>query len=185
VVFGRRQLVFGGLLVALGAVGCSTAEPGRVARPQVRRLDWRENCGTHANPIPIATHRLVVRKGRWRVDLSFRNETRVALSVIRPHYPGSTYFGLEPFATASWSEVLDRARAGAAKPRAIADRFSPSKPTLVPPRAGWAGSFAGAGALPAGVPIRVVLGRFVIEGNVPPGFADGFLCISKQVVRLR
>jgi hypothetical protein len=171
-------------LFGLAATGCGTHDSGRPAHPQTVRLDWHENCGTRADPIPITTRRLVVHKHRWLVELSFRNETRVALGVIRPHYPGSTYFGLEPFKTASWTEVLARAGPAAAKPRTIADRFHPSKPTLVQPRAGWAGSFSGPGALPAGVPIRVVLGRFVVRGKTPPRFVGDFLCISRRVVRL-
>jgi hypothetical protein len=107
------------------------------------------------------------------------------LGVTRPHVLGGTYFGLEPFETASWREVLERAEKNAVKPRTVADRFSPSTPRLLAPGQGWSGWFAGPGALPAGTPIRVVLGRFVITGVVPPGFSDGFLCISESVVRLK
>jgi hypothetical protein len=168
-----------------GASGCGTTASAPLARPQVIRLGWHENCGTAANPIPITTRRLVVRERRWRVDLSFRNETSVTLGVVRPHAAGETLFGLEPFETASMREVLKRARTAEAKPRTIADRFSPSTPRLLEPGDRWTGSFAGPGRLPAGVPIRVVLGRFVITGNVPACFYDGFLCISERVVLLR
>jgi hypothetical protein len=35
------------------------------------------------------------------------------------------------------------------------------------------------------VPIRVVLGRFVITGKVPRGLVRMFLCVSQRHVRLR
>ena len=95
--------------------------------------------------------------------------------------PGQTLFGLEVFRTTSLQEVRNRAAAGSIHPQALADRFSPSRPTLIPPGRGWSGSFSGRGGLPADVPIRVVLGAFM-----PPGpITDRFLCISEKVVRLR
>jgi len=175
----------GGCVLLLAAGGCGAAARVPVAPPQTQKLDWHENCGTHADRIPITTHRLVVRRGRWRVDLSFRNQTRVGLNIIRPHFPGGTYFGLEPFKTSSLREVRQRTEAGSIKPRTLADRFSPQKPALLPSGRGWSGSFSGPGDLPAEVPIRVVLGRFVPLGPVPPGFVRGFLCISERAVRLR
>jgi hypothetical protein len=106
--------------------------------------------------------------------------------VLRPHAAGETLFGLEPFSTTSFREVLKRAETGEAKPRSFADRFSPSTPNLLARGARWSGSFSGPGPLPASAPIRVVLGRFVITGaKVPRGFPRGFLCISKRYVRLR
>jgi hypothetical protein len=134
--------------------------------------------------IPIETRRLVVGKHRWRVELAFRNETGVTLSVIRPHVPGGTYFGLESFETASWHEVLERVEQNAAKPGWLADRFTPSRPGPVAPGQRWSGSFSGPAGLPARTPIRIVLGRFVITGAIPPGFPGGFLCISERVVQL-
>jgi hypothetical protein len=164
------------------ASGCGARSSGAVARPQIAHLNWHENCGTRVDPIPIATRRLVVEKGVWRVALSFRNRTRATLFIVRPHFPGSTYFGLEPFRTSSWREVLERANSGAAKPRTLAERFRPALPRLLPPGRGWSGEFSGRAALPAGVPIRVVLGRFV--ATKPIGFLDQFLCISARVIRL-
>jgi hypothetical protein len=175
------------VLVAVAAgllVGCGTTASARVARPQIVNLTWHENCGTRASPLRIKTRRLTVGPRRWRVDLSFRNETSVTLFVLRPHVSGGTYFGLETFETDSLEEVRDRAERNAAKPGLLADRFSPSKPGPLLPEEGWSGWFSGPGALPAGVPIRVVLGRFVITGKVPPGLASGFLCISNRHVRL-
>jgi hypothetical protein len=137
--------------LALPMSGCGSSSSGTVARPQTVKLDWHENCGTRADPIPIATRSLVVEKGVWRVALSFRNRTRITLFITRPHFPGSTYFGLEPFRTASRREVVERAETGAgAKPRTIADRFSPPLPRLLPPGRGWSGEFTGRAALPAG-----------------------------------
>ncbi len=178
---GLANLKLAGLAaVALFLGGCGGSE-GRVAGPQVVQLGWHENCGTRADPLPITTRRLVVGKGRWRVDLSFRNEMGVPLSVVRAHHPGQTLFGLEVFRTTSLQEVRNRAAAGSIHPQALADRFSPSRPTLIPPGRGWSGSFSGPGGLPADVPIRVVLGAFL-----PPGpITDRFLCISEKVVRLR
>ena len=164
---------------------CGSNGSGTVARPQTANLNWHENCGTRADPIPIATHRLVVEKGIWRVTLSFRNRTRVTLFIMRPHFPGGTWFGLEPFRTSSWREVLERAKAGATvSPRTLADRFSPALPRRLPPGRGWSGEFSGRAALPAGVPIRVVLGQFVDIGQTPSGLFGGFLCVSERVVRL-
>jgi hypothetical protein len=119
------------------------------------------------------------------VALSFRNRTRVTLFIERPHVRGGKYFGLEPFRTSSRREVLERAQAGAAKPRTIAERFRPALPRLLPPGRGWSGEFSGPGVLPVGVPIRVVLGRFVAVGQqVPSELSEGFLCISERVIRL-
>jgi hypothetical protein len=109
----------------------------------------------------------------------------VGLNVIRPHFPGKTFFGLEPFRTESLREVRSRAEIGAIHMQALADRFSPRQPALIAPGQSWSGSFSGPGDLPAGVPIRVVLGRFVPLGKVPPGFYRGFLCVSDRVVRLK
>jgi hypothetical protein len=81
--------------------------------------------------------------------------------------------------------VLKRAETAEAGPRVLADRFVPSKPTLVAPGEGWSGSFSGHGRLPAGTPIRVVLGLFYITQHVPRGFFGGFLCVSSRYVRLR
>ena len=166
--------------VALVAGGCGSSSSGEVARAQTASLGWHENCGTRADPLPIATQRLVVGKGVWRVSLSFRNRTRVTLFIQRPHFPGGTYFGLEPFRTSSRREVFERAEAGAgAKPRTIAERFRPPLPRRLPPGRGWSGEFTGRASLPADVPIRVVLGRFVAADDF-----RGFLCISERVVRL-
>jgi hypothetical protein len=170
---------------AVLAAGCDSGSPARWARPQVVELRWHENCGTREHPLPIETRRLAVSRSRWRVDLSFRNETGVSLSVIRPHARDETLFGLEPFSTTSFREVLKRAETAEAKPRAYADRFTPSRPALLAPGERWSGSFSGLGRLPAGAPVRVVLGRFVVTGQVPPGFFAGFLCVSKRYVRLR
>jgi hypothetical protein len=180
----RRSLAIACLALLLMAACGTKAPPSRVARPQVRELGWHENCGTRTHAIPIETRRLVVGKNRWRVELAFRNETGVALAVIRPHVPGGTYFGLESFETASQREVLDRAERNEAKPGWLADRFTPSRPGPVGPGQRWSGSFSGPGGLPAATPIRVVLGRFVSTGAVPPGFPGGFRCISERVVRL-
>jgi hypothetical protein len=168
-------------LAALVLGGCGSGPSSKIAAPQVVRLGWHENCGTRTERLPITTRRLVVGKGRWRVDLAFRNEMRVALSVVRPHHPGQTWFGLEPFRTTSLQEVRNRATAGSIHVQTIADRFNPSRPALISPGQGWSGSFSGPGDLPAGVPIRVVLGAFL-----PPGpIDDRFLCISERAIRLR
>jgi hypothetical protein len=174
--------------VTLVASGCGSAQSaGKVARPQALELKWRENCGTRADPIPIGTRSIVVDKGAWRVALSFRNRTRVTLLISRPHVQGGTWFGLEPFRTASWREVLARAAEGApVSPRTLAEHFSPTLPRLLPPGRGWTGEFSGHAALPAGAPIRVVLGKFVGMGKrTPSDIFRGFLCVSKRVVRLR
>lgn len=157
-----------------------------VAAPQTVTLGWHENCGTRADPIPITTRQLEVRKGVWRVALSFHNRTRVTLFVERPHFPKSTYLGLEPFRTSLRREVIERAQSGAgAKPRTIAEHFSPRLPRRFPPGSGWSGEFTGRASLPAGVPIRVVLGRFIAPGKAPSDAFRGFLCISDRVIRLR
>jgi len=109
--------------VALVVPGCGSSAPARSARPQIAELDWHENCGTRAEPLPIETRSLVVGKRRWRVELSFRNRTRVTLRVTRPHFPGERLFGLEPFSTTSYREVLRRAETGEAGPRTLADIF--------------------------------------------------------------
>ena len=174
----RSLLVAIGLLLFVG--GCGTSSSGKVAGPQTAGLGWHENCGTRADPVPITTRRLVVGNGVWRVSLSFRNRTRVTLFIQRPHFPGGTYFGLEPFRTSSRREVVERAASGAgAKPRTIAQRFNPPLPRRLPSGRGWSGEFSGRASLPAGVPIRVVLGRFVASDDF-----RGFLCISDRVVRL-
>ena len=182
----RPTLVILGAL-AFVATGCGSSSPANWARPQVVRLGWHENCGTRANPIPIRTRRLVVEERRWLVELAFRNETSSALGVLQPHSPDMTYFGLVPFKTASWREVLKREEtARDVYPRTIADRFKPKKPRLLAPSDGWSGSFSGPGRLPALTPLRVVLGLFVIgEGKLPSGFARGFVCMSERVVRLQ
>jgi hypothetical protein len=170
-------------LVFVTACG-TTTRPSRVARPQLLKLGWHENCGTPTHAIPIETRRLVVEKHRWRVELAFRNRTGVTLLVVQPHVRGGTYFGLEGFETASRREVRDRAERFGAKPGWLADRFTPSRPGPVEPGQRWSGSFSGPGGLPAAMPIRVVLGRFEFSGAIPPGFPAGFLCISDRVVRL-
>lgn len=156
-----------------------------MARAQVQNLGWHENCGTRDDALTIETRRLGVRGGRWHVGLAFRNETGVTLTIVRPHVRGGTYLGLDPFETSSAREVRERAERLAAKPRTLADRFEPPLPRVLAPGEGWSGTFSGPGGLPARTPIRVVLGRFVIRGHVPPGFFDGFLCISERAVRLR
>jgi hypothetical protein len=172
-------------LALLLLTACGTTTPAaELARPQVVDLRWHENCGTRRHPLPIETRRLIVRKQRWRVELSFRNKTGVTLFVIRPHVAAGTYFGLETFETASMREVLERVARNAAKPGLLADQFSPSRPGPVAPGQEWSGWFSGPGGLPAATPIRIVLGRFVIQQQVPPGLAGGFLCISERVVRL-
>lgn len=174
-----------GVGLALATAGCGSTSSGKVARPQTANLGWHENCGTRTDPLPISTRRLVVGKGVWRVDLSFQNRTRVTLFIQRPHFPGGTYIGLEPFKTSSRREVLERAASGAgAKPRTIAERFDPPLPRRLTPGQGWSGEFSARASLPAGVPIRVVLGRFVALGRVPSDEFRGFLCISERAVRL-
>lgn len=172
------------LLLGLAA-GCGGGSQGKWARPQVVRLDWHENCGTGARPLPITTRRLIVRERRWQVDLSVRNETGVTLRIGRSHSYTGTLFGLEPFETTSYREVLTRARYGGAKPRALANRFTPFLSHILASGEGWSGSFSGLGRVPAEVPVRVVLGRFLPAGHVPPGFFDAFLCVSERFVRLR
>jgi hypothetical protein len=53
-----------------------------------------------------------------------------------------------------------------------------------PPGQRWSGEFSGRAALPVGVPIRVVLGRFVAVGPAPSELFGGFLCISERLIRL-
>jgi hypothetical protein len=173
------------LVLALLVAGCDSAEPQRWARPQALRLGWHENCGTRARPLTISTRRLTVGERRWQVELAFRNDTGISLGVLRPHTVDEALFGLAPYRTTSLREVLKRAETAEAKPLTFADRFSPSAPRLLAPGERWSGSFSGPGRLPRGVPVRVVLGRFVITGRVPRGFVRGFLCVSKRYVRLR
>jgi len=94
-------------------------------------------------------------------------------------------FGLAPYRTTSYREVLQRAETVTAKPLTYADRFAPRQPRLLSPGERWTGTFSGPGRLPRGVPIRVVLGLFVITGNVPQGLVRMFLCVSRPYVRLR
>jgi hypothetical protein len=176
---GTRALV---VVTVLAAAGCGSTASVPWAEPQTLSLGWHENCGTRADRIPIETRRLTVGERRWRVELSFRNETGVTLSVLRPHAVGETLFGLEPFGTTSLDEVRRRVDV---KPRTFADRFTPSTPRLLEPGDRWSGAFSGRGRLPAETPVRVVLGRFVITGKVPRGLARGFLCVSERYVRLR
>jgi hypothetical protein len=122
---------------------------------------------------------------RWRVALSLRNGTGVTLGVLRPHALDETLFGLAPYRTTSLGEVRRRAETAEAKPRTLADRFRPAPPRLLSPGERWSGTFSGPGRLPRGVPIRVVLGRFVITGPVPAGLVRQFLCVSSRYVRLR
>jgi hypothetical protein len=178
----RAAVVLG---LALVVTGCGSSSPQRWARPQSVRLGWHENCGTRARPLPVETRRLTVGERRWRVELSFRNETGITLGVVRPHAPGETLFGLAPYRTTSLREVLRRAETSTAKPQTYADRFEPRQPRLLSPGERWSGSFSGLGRLPHGVPIRVVLGRFVITGEVPSGLVRMFLCVSRRYVRLR
>lgn len=173
------------LALALVVVGCDSSAPQRPARPQALRLGWHENCGTAARPLTVSTRRLTVAERRWRVELSFRNETGVTLGVVRPHATGETLFGLAPYRTTSFREVLKRAETAEAKPLTYADRFEPAAPRLLSPGGRWSGAFSGRGRLPRGVPIRVVLGRFVVTGKVPRGLFSDFLCVSNRYVRLR
>jgi hypothetical protein len=173
------------LVLVLLAAGCDSSAPQRWAQPQALRLDWHENCGTRARPLTISTRRLSVGERRWRVELAFRNETGITLGVLRPHAVDETLFGLAPYRTTSLREVLKRAETAEAKPLTYADRFEPATPRLLAAGERWSGSFSGPGRLPRGVPVRVVLGRFVITGRVPRGFFRGFLCVSKRYVRLR
>jgi hypothetical protein len=173
------------IVVALAVAGCDPAAPQRWARPQALRLDWHENCGTRARPLTVTTRRLTVGERRWRVELAFRNETGLTLGVLRPHAVDETLFGLAPYRTTSFREALKRAETAEAKPLTYADRFRPSRPRLFAPGEGWSGTFSGPGRLPHGVPIRVVLGRFVITGKAPRGFFRGFLCVSERYLRLR
>jgi hypothetical protein len=174
------------LALALVASGCgSSAAAPRWAAPQTVRLGWHENCGTATRPLPVETRRVAVGERRWRVELALRNETGATLGVIRPHAPGETLFGLAPYRTTSLREVRQRAQTAEAKPRTYADRFSPAPPRLLSPGERWSGSFSGFGRLPRAVPIRVVLGRFVVSGTVPRGFVRMFLCVSSRYVRLR
>ena len=182
-----RALVVSVGVLARVATGCGSNSEATWARPQVVHLGWHENCGTRVNPVPISTRRLVVGPRRWLVELAVRNETSTTLGVLQPHSPDLTYFGLVPFKTASWREVVKRSETRRdVYPRTIADRFEPAKPRLLAPGDHWSGSFSGPGRLPAETPLRVVLGLFVIgEGKVPRGFARGFLCMSERVARLR
>lgn len=180
----RAWTIFVAAGLILAACGCGSESSGTVARPQRANLNWHENCLTRADPIPITTQRLVVGKGTWRVALSFRNRTRVTLFITRPHFPDGTFFGLAPFRTSSWQEVLERAESGVgAEPRTIAEHFSPALPRRLAPGQGWSGEFSGRGGLPAGVPIRVVLGLFVAVA-APSELFEGFLCVSERAVRL-
>jgi hypothetical protein len=175
---------FIGVGLFLLACGCGSGSSGDLARPQIANLNWHENCLTRADRLPIATRRLVVGKGTWRVALSFRNRTRVTLFIMRPHFPGGTYFGLAPYRTSSWKEVRERGNSGVgAEPRTIAEHFSPALPRRLPPGRGWSGEFSGRAALPAGVPIRVVLGLFAGVA-APSELFEGFLCVSERAVRL-
>lgn len=165
--------------------GCDSAQPQRWAQPQAVRLGWHENCGTRARPLPVETRQLVVGRRRWRVELSFRNESGLTLGVLRPHAVDETLFGLAPYRTTSFREVLRRAETATAKPPTYADRFRPAAPRLLSPGERWSGSFSGPGRVPRHVPVRVVLGRFVITGEVPRGYVRNFLCVSRRFVRLR
>ena len=78
-----------------------------------------------------------------------------------------------------------RAETATAKPLTYADRFEPRPPRVLSPGERWSGAYSGRGRLPPDVPIRVVLGRFVITGKVRRGLARMFLCVSQRYVHLR
>jgi hypothetical protein len=128
--------------------------------------------------------RIVAGASSWAIRLSVTNRTGVPLLIERPHVTGGALIGIAFFRTAARSEVEERARVRRFEPQLVAERFAPLLPPALLDGKRWRGSASGRGRLPRGVPLRLVVGRFVVRGDVPRGLVEQFVCVSERVVRL-
>jgi len=151
---------------ALALAGCGSGTHGSWAAPQSVGLGWREPA---CAGVRIDVLRLTVRPARWSIEARVANEGK-PLTIGRPHTEKGTYFGVVRG---------DRRTADALHAGLLADRFVPSLPRRLETGEAWSGTYSGPGRLPAGIPLRLVFGRFTTGGK-----ATGSLCVSTHHAEL-
>ena len=167
-----------GLLLLVAAPGCREASTLPPAQPRTIGLSWHEAPGPKGETLVVDVRRFVVRPNGWSVSASVKNDTRVAITIGRPHHPGGTEFGVLVLASPD-SRAVD-----AAGPGVFASRFAPDIPRLLAAGATWSGTFSGRGRLAVASYVRVEFGRFTTVGAVQQGVPWRFRYITDHVLRL-
>jgi hypothetical protein len=107
-----------------------------------------------------------------------KNGTRVAYTIVRPHHPGQSEFGVLLLSSPS-ARTDDIAAAG---PGVLASRYSSPLPRVLHPGEAWSGTFSGRGRLTGARYLRVLLGRFTTRRR--PGLPWRFGHVTDDVLKL-
>jgi hypothetical protein len=145
---------------------------------QTIALNWHEAPGPSGATLVVEVRRLVVRPNGWSVTASVKNDTRVAMTIGRPHHPGETEFGVLLLASSKARAVET------AGPGVFASHFAPRLPSVLRPGEAWSGTFSGRGRLSTARYVRVELGRLTTVGPAQPGVPWRFRYITDHVVRV-
>jgi hypothetical protein len=166
------------LFLLVTTSGCGEASTSTPARVQTIALNWHEAPGPKHATIVVDVRRLVVRANGWSLVASVKNDTRVAMTLGRPHHPGGTEFGLLPVASTRPSEV-ETAGAGV-----FASDFAPRLPRALRPGETWSGTFSGRGRLSKVRYVRIELGTFTTIGPARRDVPWRFRYITDHVARV-
>jgi hypothetical protein len=168
-------LLFGLVLLAPSCGATSTSRP---AQARAIALDWHELTGHPGARMIVDVRRLVVRPNGWSVTASVTNDTRVTMSISRPHHQGKTEFGVLVLGSRKLTNI------NVAGPGVFAAHVVPRTPLVLRPREIWSGTFSGPGRLSSGRYVRVELGRFTTVGPAQRGVPERFRYITDHVVRV-
>jgi hypothetical protein len=116
-----HRLLALGVAATLAARGSSTATSPPAASRTIE-LSWREPTAKTGERLIFKVERLVLQPHRWSARVAFRNESRLAFVINRPHRAQGWMFGL----------VLSRtSRPDPAPSILVAPRIEPELPTIV------------------------------------------------------
>lgn len=161
------------------------AEPSIAARPQEAELDWHETYGRPGEQLVFEVERLQVLANGWRAWLVLTNDTSIAYEVGDPRATLDRAFGLMLFRTGDSAELERRNKNGTLPTTRRANRYEPSLPAVLEPRASWRGTISAPGPLVAGSWTRVVFGTLLAVGEPDDDLDERVVRITDHAYRLQ
>jgi hypothetical protein len=159
-------------------------QPSVAAGPQYANLGWKETYGASGEEVAFTVESIEVTERGWKARVGIENRSSVGWELA----PGATSegsFGLQLFETGDKQELEDRNQNGTLPAMRAATSYEPKLPSILEPRASWAGTISAHGALVAGSWARVVFGTLIAVGKPPQGMEEVLVWITDNAYHLR
>jgi hypothetical protein len=159
-------------------------QPSVAAGPQYANLGWRETYGASGEEVVFTVESIEVTERGWKARVGIENRSSVGWE-LAPGAASEGSFGLQLFETGDKQELEDRNQNGTLPAMRAATSYEPKLPSILEPRASWAGTISAHGALVAGSWARVVFGTLIAVGKPPEGMEEVLVWITDSAYHLR